>query len=250
MAAAAAQLVVTLRLTEPPMGDVAPSFLAQMGECVRYLRRPVLAWILGYWVAMVVLEHLAFEVAQPYLTEALGNAADDLGSTPMVAGVQFAGFFVVGAVAARAAVHLRRRFGFFGVLMLGAALSGLVITTMAVWLETWVIAVMLLRSVQGAIGNVVLTATVAPQVDRHHRATYLSINSLVGRLLFGSILFITASAVGDDLGATLKLFAVIAWSLVVALAIGLVLFPQVRVLRDERSATAPMDRASASTDER
>lgn len=229
LAAAVAQLVVTLLLAEPPRRESAPQFLVQMAACARYLRRPLLAWILGYWMAMVVLEHLAFEVAQPYLTEALGNAADDLGSTPFVAGLQFAGFFVVGAVAARLAANFRRMLGFFGVLVAGAALSGIVITTMAVWVSSWVIGVMLLRSVQGAIGSVVLTAAVAPQVERHQRATYLSLNSLAGRLLFGSTLYLIAQVVGDDLDATLTTFAVTAWLLIAMLVAALALFPSVRV---------------------
>ncbi len=228
MVAATAQLAVTWWLSEPPQKQAAADFFAQLVECARYVRRPQLAWVLGYWMAMIVLEHLAFEVAQPYLTEALGNAADDLGETPLVAGVQFAGFFVVGAVAARAAAGLRRRLGFFGVLLAGAALSGAVITAMAIWVSPWVIGVMLLRSVNGAVGIVVLTAHTAPQVERHHRATYLSMNSLAGRLLFGSILFLTARAIGDDLETTLTAFAIIAWSLVAVLTTWMALSPTVR----------------------
>lgn len=222
------QLAVVFGFTEPPSSRVAPALLPQITACGRYLASPFLSWVLFYWIAMVVLEHLAFTMAQPYLTEVLGNTADAVGETPLVSGLQFAGFNLVGALAVRSAAAGRVRFGFFAVVMAVAVLSAVVVTAMAVWFSVWVIGVMLFRSVQGAIGGVVLTAAVAPLVEKHQRATYLSLHSLAGRLVYGSILLATARAVGDDLDATLHLFATIAWLLVVGLGAVLVIVPRVR----------------------
>lgn len=229
LVAALAQFAVTLRLTEPPSTSTAPALLPQVVACVRYLASPFLAWVLFYWVAMVVLAHLAFTLAQPYLTEVLGNTAEAVGETPFVSGLQFAGFNLVGAVAARSAAVARRRFGFFVLVMGIAAISALVVSAMAIWVSVWVIGVMLFRSVQGAVGNVVLSSAIAPHVEQQQRATYLSLHSLAGRLVYGSILLATAEALGDDLDATLTLFAIIAWAFVLALAFLILLVPRVRI---------------------
>ena len=228
LAMALVQLAVVSGFTEPPSITSAPALLPQISACARYLASPFLAWVLFYWIAMVVLEHLAFTMAQPYLTEVLGNTADAVGETPIVAGLQFAGFNLLGALAVRWATAGRLRLGFFAIVMAIATLSALVVSAMAIWLSAWVIGVMLFRSVQGAVGGVVLTAALAPLVAKHQRATYLSLHSLAGRLVYGSILFLTARIVGDDLDATLDLFAGIAWALVASLAAVLVLVPRVR----------------------
>lgn len=217
--AALAQLAITLRLEEPPRHIATPLLHRQLADCVAYLRRPILRWVLGYWIAMVVLEHLAFELSQPYITAALDNTADRVEETPIVAGILFAGFGVVGALAARAAPRLRKSLGFFGVLLLVAATSAVVITTMAAVVHLAVLAVLLMRSVQGAAASVVLTSSVSPMIAQPHRATYFSLHSLAGRAVHGGVLLLAARTVGDDLPGLLSLFTGIAWLLVIAVVV-------------------------------
>ena len=215
------QLGLVSRFTEPPRSgeEMQASFRAQLRACGQHLRNPLLRWIAGYWVAMVVLEHVAHTLAQPYLTEALGMSPDDLGATPLVVGLIFATFGVGGALAAAATPTMRARLGFFGVLIALAVLSAVIVTTMAVVIALPVALLLVFRSVQGAAAPIVLTTAVAPVVPQTQRATYLSLHSLAGRLSYGSLLVVISFAVGDSLRTSLTVLSVVAWALIAAVVV-------------------------------
>ena len=46
----------------PHAGSEAEPFGRQLGVCLAYLRRPWLAWLFGYGIALVTLEHVAESV--------------------------------------------------------------------------------------------------------------------------------------------------------------------------------------------
>mgnify|MGYP001817472969 CR=1 FL=1 len=109
---ALAQLAVAMRLAEPPGERHADPLGRQLALCARYLRQRFLGWIFFYGILMVTLEHVAFSLMQPWLTEVLDRPADDVGATPLFAGVVFAVTALGGAAAARASApvsytHLR-----------------------------------------------------------------------------------------------------------------------------------------------
>jgi len=217
------QFIVLWWLAEPPQrraGDAGQNFGSQLSSCLSYLRRPFLRWVLMFWIAMVTLEHVAFTLAQPYLTEALGFTFDDIGSTPVWTGFLFAVFSLIGAVAARNAASLRRRFGFLPLLLGLAVLSASIISAMLIVLSVWVALFMGLRSVLGAVAPTVLTSEIAPAVEQQHRATYLSIHSLAGRLVYGGLTYAAAVAIGDDLMATIGLFTIASWILIALVIAG------------------------------
>jgi len=222
------QLVVVMRFTEPPRSesDLDLAFAAQLSACAALLRKPLLRWIAGYWVAMVVLEHVAATLAQPYITEALGQEPGDLGATPLVTGVIFASFSFVGAAAAAATPRLRAALGFFGVLLAVAVLSAGIVTAMALVIAIPVAILLVFRSVQGAAAPIVLTAAVAPEVPQSQRATYLSLHSLAGRISYGSLLLIVGRAVGDSLSQSLSVLSVVSWVLIALIVIGWALTPK------------------------
>lgn len=222
MALAVAQLIVVFQFEEPPkLSAEQQGFASQLASCRNYLQLPLLRWVLGYWTAMVVLEHVAYTLSQPYLAEVLGRSTEDLGATPIAAGAQFALFSVFGAIAARQAFALRERLGFFRVLIGLAVLSASIVSAMAIWVSVAVALFMLLRSVQGAVAPTLLSAAVAPIVEQRHRATYFSVHSLAGRSVYGALLLTVSLTVGDDLTGALSLLAVAAWVLIVGLLAGL-----------------------------
>jgi len=225
------QFLVASQFAEPPRSAeraAATNFGAQLADCLTYLRSRFLLWIFGFWIAMVVLEHLAFTLAQPYLTEALGFTEDALGSTPIWAGVMFASFSFIGAIAARNAATARARFGFVGLLLGLAVLSASIITVMMITVAVWVAAIIGFRSVLGAVAPIVMTSEIAPLVAQEHRATYLSVHSLGGRLVYGSLMYAVAKAIGDDLTATIAVFAIASWILLGIVAVAwAVLRPEV-----------------------
>ncbi len=231
---AAVQLVVAWKLTEPPMtGGRSLMLLPQLKRSVAYLSDRYLAWIFFYGFVMVTLEHVAFEMMPLWLTEVLGRTADDLGSTPLYAGMVFAVTSFIGAGAARASAPASRRIGVVPTLLGLTALSAIIVTGMALWVHLAVVALVVLRSVQGAAAPVLISDAVAPRVDQGQRATLLSLNSLVGRLGYGLLLKAVAERAQDDVVRVLGWLSILSWVLVgvlVATAVA-VARPAVRAAR-------------------
>ncbi len=214
---AVCQFVVASRLTEPPVEQHAEPFVRQLTTCVGYLRHRYIGWIFFYGIVLVTLEHVAFTLAQPWLTEVLDRTADDLGATPLLTGVVYAATAFVGAAAARSVAPVSERTGVVATLIGLAALSSLIVTGMAVTTSAFMIGVVAFRSAQGAAAPVLISAAVAPHTARQHRATLLSLNSLAGRLGYGVILLTAAGGADDDVRGVLTWFSIGSWGLVVAL---------------------------------
>lgn len=219
-ALAALQFALTFRLTEPPAGE-ADSFVRHVGRSARYLREPMLGWLFFYGIAMVTLEHVAFTPLQPWLTEALGETASDVGSTPLVSGLVIASFSLVGSIAARNADRMGRSLGVPWALIALGVLSAVIITTMAASTHLIVLAVIAFRSVQGAASPILLSSSIAPRTAQEHRATLLSLNSLAGRLGYGLVLLTVARGIEDNLQPALNALTTISWMLVAALVVTL-----------------------------
>ncbi len=214
-----AQLALTFRLTEPPSARTADAIIRQLVLCLSYLRQIDLAWIFFYGIILVTLEHVAFSMMQPWLTDVLGQRPDDVGATPLVAGLVFAVVAFVGAGAARSSAPLGERFGTVATLIGFAALSAVIVTGMALWAHWLVIGLVIFRSAQGAAAPVLISAAVAPRTEQHHRATFLSINSLAGRLGYGLVLLVVAGDAGDDVQPVLAWFSTISWVMVAVLLV-------------------------------
>jgi len=211
------QLGVTMRLVEPPVTHRADPFVRQIRLCVSYLRQRYLGWIFFYGVVLVTLEHVAFTLMQPWLTEVFDRTADDVGATPLFAGVLYATTAIIGAGAARASAPLAERFGIVATLIGLAGVSAAIVTGMALWVHAAMLMLVVFRSAQSAAAHVLIGAAIAPLTERRHRATVLSLNSLAGRLGYGAILLVVASDANDDVRGVLGALAVTSWSLVVVL---------------------------------
>jgi MFS family permease len=216
-----AQLALTFQMTEPSHEEdrTAGGLFGHVSESLAYVRSPAIAWLFFYGVAMVTLEHVAFTPLQPWLTEALGQSATVLGSTPLVSGLIIAGVSVVGALAARSTDVLARRIGVRSTLIGYGVLSAVIVTSM--WLSTslFILLFIAFRSVQGAAGPVVLNSAISPLTDQVHRATLLSLNSLAGRLGYGIVLLVISDSIGDDVQRALRSLTLVSWTLIVVLVV-------------------------------
>lgn len=214
------QVAITFWLPEPQVAtEQAARFGRQLSDVTAYLRKPFLRWIFLYGVAMVTLEHVAFAIVQPWLKAALGNTSENLGWTPLVSGVLFAVVAAVGALAARGAVPAAARFGLVRTLVGLGALSAVIVATMAATTSVAVLALVSMRSVQGAAAPVLISSAVSPETEPQHRATLLSLNSLAGRLGFGLVL-LAVSPLGsaDEVGPVAVALTVVSWVLVAVIA--------------------------------
>lgn len=216
---AAAQFTVAMQFREPPKTGIAESIVGQVGRCLAYLRDVPLRWVFGYGIAMVVLEHVAFSMFAPWMTETLGEAADDLDSTPLAVGLVMASVGLVGAGAAALSTPTARRFGTRLTLVGLGALSAVIVTMMALFQHWAILVFVAMRSVQGAAAPILISAAIAPVVAQEHRATLLSLDSLGGRLLWGSILLFLSTDATDDVARVLTRFSIVSWILVVLTAV-------------------------------
>ena len=194
--AAIGTFVIVLMFVEPRSHERA-TFLGsgvvrQLSLCLGYLRHKSLAWLFGFAVLMTVLNHIPYEFYQPYIKLTTADfqipGAMATASAPAVAGVHMALAMLIGAFAAANSIRIRDRVGIGPTLLLSVALQTAMIAVMAVALNAWIIPVVLLRVAPRGLMTAPLNAAITPRVPQAQRATYLSIQSLVGRLSFAGVL--------------------------------------------------------------
>ena len=101
---------------------------------------------------------------------------------------------VIAAWFAKRSVRLSDCLGTRLALMLSAGIQGFLIWAMSLFLHPIVALLLGFRSVPRALMIAPLNAATVPRLQQHHRATYLSIQSLIGRLAFSLCLALLASS--------------------------------------------------------
>lgn len=224
LVAAVAQLAIALRFTEPPRQDVDSRSVARFGRdllaTVHQLRHRLMAWVVLYLVAQVIVVHLAADLSAPYLAELLGLALDDPRRAALAVGALAATAAFVGALVVGAVPALVDRFGLTSVLLTAAVVPTVVVGAMAVVTSVVVVPLLALRGAQSATSSVAVPALVGAHVGQQHRATFLSMASLIGRLGYGVVLLGLSAIVGRETGASFVTAAVIALVLLAGLVIG------------------------------
>lgn len=196
---AAGAFAVAWHFREPPRE--ARASVGATRQVIALARRPALLWLLFASVTATVVNHVPYELFQPYLELLLGGARG-LGSTPVAAGLTVGVALLASAWASRRAERLADRLGPTGTLVFALGLQGALMAAMAIAVHPLVGVLLGLRSVSGAIFGPVLASMVHPRVDSNVRATWLSVMSLVGRLGFAVWLAAAAVSMGaiDGLG--------------------------------------------------
>ncbi|MCH7493545.1 MFS transporter [bacterium] len=199
LVAALAALALALRFVEPgarARGDVTIGFGRQMAAVWGLLRDRALLWLMAFYILMTVVNHIPYEFYQPYLRLLAEGGAFPAPATPLAAGMHLAATMLIAAWVAGHSVRLRDRLGLGWALLAALALQLVVIAAMGSVLAAWVVPLMLLRSAPKGLMMAPLNAAIAPRVPRAQRATYLSLQSLLGRLAFAGVLGVMALAVG------------------------------------------------------
>ena len=170
----------------------------QVRACLRLLRHPALAWLFAFAVLMTIINHVPYEFYQPYLALLGDEGMLPSSSTPALAGMHMAITMVLGAFFAHHSVRWSDRVGIGPVLLGATALQVLQMGIMALVLHPLVAALVLLRSTPRALMTAPLNAAIAPRVEASRRATYFSLQSLVGRLAFSGFLLGMSTLTGND----------------------------------------------------
>jgi MFS family permease len=182
---------------EPPR-QIRPG-LGAARQLLVLVKRPALLWLTLASVTATVVNHVPYELFQPYLELLLGDERG-VGGTPVAAGLTVGAALLASAWASRQAERLADRLGPAGTLLFALSLQGALMAAMAIAVHPVVGILLGLRSVSGAIFGPVLASMVHPLVDSSVRATWLSVMSLVGRLGFAGWLAVAATSLGADGG--------------------------------------------------
>ncbi|MEJ2131062.1 MAG: MFS transporter, partial [Gammaproteobacteria bacterium] len=201
LAVALVVIALTFAMHEPER-SYASSITKQTSAVLGYLKRPLIAWLFLYAVLETVLSHVPYEFTQPYIAVVLGEGVGDLLHTPWISGIILAVVAAVGAVAADRAVAVRNRLGVRDALIVVTMAQCLLISAMALAFEPWVLPLLALRSVQSGIGHVIVTTEITPRIAQSQRATYLSMQSLAGRLAFSLVLWTLGALTAGDTNAS------------------------------------------------
>jgi len=196
-------------------GDQVPpdGFTDALRSCVRLLRGRLLGWLFAVSVVATVINHIPYELYQPYL-EQLDSVPWPTETTPLVAGVHAALVMLVAAPTASVSDRLAARLGLVWHLLLSLLLQVALISLMALFVHPLIAVLLLARSMPRALQSAPMRAAIAPRVPASIRATYLSLQSLAGRLGFSLLLAGLSLATADELGALLALCTLVAVSLV------------------------------------
>ncbi|MCG8508968.1 MAG: MFS transporter, partial [Rhodospirillales bacterium] len=185
--AALVGLVLVLAMREPRTHEkilVSIGPAEQLKTCGKLLTQPILAWVFAFYIVMTVLNHVPYEFYQPYIELALSDRLPLGDGTTLATGVHVAVVMVVAAWFAARSIRLRDRLGLGGVLLSATALQTVIILAMGLVLHPLIILLALARSVPRALMTAPINAAVAPRVGQAQRATFLSVQSLAGRLAF------------------------------------------------------------------
>ncbi len=195
----AAATAVALSFEEPPKTGSAPeaTIVKQLGACRARLSSTALKWIFLFYVGRTIFDHIPYEFFQPYLGFVTGAAW-----LPLVAGVHLAVTKLVSSGFARKASSMERKWGTVSVLLFTHVIVTALILLMAAWVHPVVVFLLLLRNIPHGLGQSVVNAAIHPRVGSGLRATYLSLQSLAGRLAFAATLCALAGWTGTGTAAS------------------------------------------------
>ncbi len=224
----AAAVYVTWRCVEPPHSGAKRAHGAEWLR-FRSLRaaftKPVLIWLFALSTLMYVFSHIPFVFGQPFILAALDQIGL-AGEAPLVSGVVTAIMMLLSVGTSMLAPWLRKSLGLPAILCAAFAMQIFLAAVLALTSSFVAIAFLLLRMVPDSLSRPFILARIQPLLTDDTRATYLSLRSLAGRVLFASSLW-AASLSTSEVGqmAHSEISAVLTWYVVagVVCLIGLVL---------------------------
>lgn len=158
-----------------------------------------------YTLAMTILVHLPYEFYQPYLQiTSVGTGLTE--ETPFIAGLHLSATMLVGAWFTRFAGQTDHRCLIWRILVVCAMGQVLLISSMALWVSPIVALLLITRTAAKGIATPLVNTEISPLLQQHERSTYLSLQSLAGRLGYGLVLLLlplAASLFEDPLQGSL-----------------------------------------------
>ena len=192
-------ILITFRLTEPHHAKRMAQAASRLTVLRQALTHPTLIWLFALWVLMMGFGHIPFVFGQPYIfasLETFGFSAN----APVISGAVTAAMMLLSILTSWIAPGLRQRIGLGGILLLAFGLQVSLVAGLAVTGSAFAIALLLLRMVPESFSRPFILARIQPLLSDDVRATFISLRSLAGRLLFALSLYIAsvnANQVGE-----------------------------------------------------
>ncbi len=189
---------ITMRFVEPPRSSDTSegSELLRLGGLGASFQSPILLWFFVLGVLMYGFSHLPFVFGQPFILEAL-NDFDLASSAPLVSGAVTALMMGISVAVSLVALQLRRALGLPLLLLSAFSLQIAISGVMALTDSAIVLAFLLLRMVPNALSRPFTLGRIQPLLNDDSRATWLSLNSFAGRLVFATALTFGAISTTD-----------------------------------------------------
>jgi len=230
--------VVTLWLAfqfnEPPVTEKAAPFFRQLAICFTRLKDPFLLWIFAFFIILYSLSHIPAEFNQPYILLLDLDWVKGSNSSAMVSGVMVAISMLGGAFGAAISIRLLNRYGVHSLLIASLACIIVIIGGMAAALHPIILSLVLFRNFPMALSEAPMLSAISPRIDSGYRATYISLQSLAGRLGFSLMLFSLSSLIDtDNVESAMQwpdMQSALGWSL----GVGVVCLVALLLLRHER----------------
>ncbi len=194
---AAIMLILASRLCEPPRETAAnPPVSQQMRSLRSALQKSVLIWLFALSTIMYAFSHVIYVFGQPYISAALATRGFE-GDAPMISGFVSGLMMLISVGTSVIAWRLRQRFGLAAVLLLAFGIQIGLITVLALTNTVVAIAFLLLRMVPSSLSTPFVMARIQPELSSDMRATYLSVQSFVGRIVLAGTLYVASLSVSD-----------------------------------------------------
>ena len=185
--------------------EVAPSGKTQQGAnlsstlqaITSTVKKPVLMWLFVLSLLMYIYSHLPFVFGQPFILEALGAQGLD-AEAPTISGMVTAIMMVLSVVVSLFALKLRRALGLPLILLVAFSMQVALTGVLAITNSVIAIAFLFLRMVPDSLSRPFVLARVQPELQDATRATYLSLQSFCGRLIFAATLYLAAGATSRE----------------------------------------------------
>ncbi len=195
-ASAVALLGVTALLRETPHAKQADhrqnlrALLANLGQ-------PTLLWLLCLTLVMYVFSHIPFVFGQPFIREALANLGY-AAQTPLISGGVTSLMMVISLAVSLIALPMRKILGLPGIILLAFGMQIALTAALATSNSLFVVSLLFFRMVPDALSQPFIQARIQPLLQDGTRATYMSVQSLAGRLLFAVTLGYAATRTSGD----------------------------------------------------
>jgi MFS family permease len=194
---ASVMALLAWRFVEPVHADestaIPQSFSRVVWGCCLRLRDPVLGWVFAVVIVLYAMAHIVYEFYQPYITLLQLPLLEASAYAPLISGVVISLSMFGGAIGARASIGWELKLGLVGVLSVAMLIQLGIVAVMAIAVSPAVLALVCLRNFPMSLVHAPVRAAIAPRIERHQRATYLSLQGLVERFFFAMLLLLLAS---------------------------------------------------------